>query len=694
LRRVLIVLATLVLIGAGAAGVALASWVVNVLDETPDIQELRPQPSGAVSTVYAADGTRLGFIAGDILRRPVKASQIPQVMNEATIAIEDRRFYKHNGVDYVGVVRAAFKNFTSGDSSNQGGSTLTMQLVRNLYIPEKRFTKSYERKIREAKLADELEKQRSKAWILLSYLNNVPFGTVGGQEAVGVQAAARVFFDKPAKDLTLPEAALLAGLPQAPSRYNPFNNPDGARQRRREVLDAMVEARYITPAEAEEAKAAPLGVKPNSYYANRREPFVFDYVKEQLIRRYGPEVVRQGGLKVFTTIDLRLQDAARAAIAQNLPYPDDPASAVVTVDPSNGHILAMASSASYGETVFNYAAQAHRQPGSTFKIPVLMAAIRKGVDPDTTYYTSKELQPGWYSGDPTWGVKTYGHSYSGAMSLTAATTSSDNTVYAQLGVDVTPEAVRQAAYDMGITTRLNAYPAESLGGLYRGVSPLEMASAYATLADGGVRRRPTAILKVIHPDGTVDNLGKTKAKRTFSEAEAGEGTKVLQANMTGGTGTGAYFGCPAAGKTGTTSDYKDAWFVGYTPRLSTAVWVGYADPPVSMYSVHGITVAGSTFPASIWHDFMTVAANGDCSDFPDWPPFESRPWFGEHVSSKDDIAGDDSDSDDGDDGTGDGDAGYDEDAYARPPQQDAPAPADGGGGGGESEGGGAEVPTG
>jgi penicillin-binding protein 1A len=685
LKRALIALGVLLAIGAIGGGVVLASWVAGVADDTPDIDQLEPKPLGTVSTVYAADGTRLGFISSDTLRRPIDGAQIPLAMKQATVAIEDRRFYHHHGVDYVGVVRAAIKNVTS-DATTQGGSTLTMQLVRNLYVPENRFEKTFTRKIREAKLARQLEQEHSKQWILVSYLNNVPYGTVGGQTAIGVQAAARIFFDKPAAELTLPQAALLAGLPQAPSEYNPFLNERGARERRAEVLRAMVSAGYIDEAEADAAADAPLGVKANGYYARRREPFVFDYVKQELIRRYGADVVREGGLKVHTSIDLKLQEAARAAIAANLPYSEDPSSAVVTVDPANGHILAMASSASYGETVFNYASQAHRQPGSVFKVPVLMAALREGVDPDSTYYASRHLTPGWLPGYPTYEVETYGHSYSGRISLTRATLASDNTVFAQLGADVTPEAVRQAAYDMGVRTKLNAYPAEALGGLTIGVSPLEMASAFATLSNGGIRMRPTAILRVVHRGGRVDRLGKVKRKRTFTEAETGEVTKVLRANMTGGTGTNAYYGCPAAGKTGTTSDYKDAWFVGYTPHLSTAVWVGYADPPQSMYSVHGVTVAGSTFPSAIWNDFMTVAHGDDCEDFPVAPAFDAEPWFGTYAGKADEVEetdeeGDEKDKDKPKDGK------VDPDAYETPPQEPPPAPE-------PSEGGGAGAPTG
>ena len=697
LRRTLIVIATLLIVAATAGGIAVAGWVVSVVQDTPNIQDLKPKPQGAISTVYAADGTRLGFIASDTLRRAVPGSQIPLLMKRATIAIEDKRFYHHGGVDYVGVVRAAVKNVTS-DETQQGGSTLTMQLVRNLYTPGSRFRKTLVRKIREAKLAEQLEKEHSKEWILVAYLNNVPYGTVGGQTAVGVQAAARIFFNKPASALTLPQAALLAGLPQAPSQYNPFNNPSGARKRRGEVLRAMVDAGYVSQSEADAANAAPLGVHRSDYYAHRREQFFFDYVRSELIRRYGRRVVEQGGLKVYTTINLRFQEVARQAIQAHVGYTGAPSAALATVDPSNGHILAMASSATYGPTVFNYAAQAHRQPGSTFKVIDLMAAVRMGIDPNTTSYVSRHLTPGWLPEAPTWEVQTDSHSYAGSISLARALPISDNTVFAQLGADIGPEKVRQAAYDMGITSHLDAYYAEAIGGLRYGVSPLEMANAYATVADGGWRNTVTAITKVVHPDGTVDDLGRPRRKQTFTDGEAYEILPAMKAVISGGTAVGSDTGCPNAGKTGTTSNNTDAWFVGITPRLSTAVWVGYPNETTTL----GTSVFGGTIAAPIWHDFMMVAKGSYCSD---WPapkePFQGSAFTGTYAGSRD-TSSSDTTSTDGTTTTpttttpSPGGTGTtpnpNPDAYAHPPQQapSTPTPPSHG----PSQGGGAGAPTG
>jgi penicillin-binding protein 1A len=444
-----------------------------------------------------------------------------------------------------------------------------------------------------------------------------------------------VFFDTTPAKLKLKQAALLAGLPQAPSLYNPFANPHVAKQRRNDVLRAMVKAGHLTPQRARRAMAASLGVHRNTYYQQRRERFFFDYVKQQLVDRYGAAAVQHGGMKVYTTINLRLQDLARKAIADHLNQPDQPSAALVTIDPSNGHILAMASSAAYGKTVFNYATQAFRQPGSTFKGIDLMAAVRMGISPSTSY-TSRELFPGWDPVAPSWHVETDDHVYRGRISLAEAIAVSDNTVYAQLGADITPERIRQAAYDMGVTSHLDAYPAEAIGGLTRGVSPLEMANAYATIADGGVRNRATAIERVVMPDGKVDHPDANHRKRTFTDGQAAEVTRALEGVLTHGTAAGLGIGCPAAGKTGTTSSFTDAWFVGYTPHLSTAVWVGYPKETTSMTAVPGYgEVFGATIPAPIWQEFMLGAHGTNCDPFPaPKTPFVAQPFSGTYESGR------------------------------------------------------------
>jgi penicillin-binding protein 1A len=616
------VIATICVIGALSA----AGYVLAIAAGAPDLDELKPDDKGELSVVFAADGTRLGFIQSDVLRRVVPWEDLPVHLRRATVAIEDERFYKHEGVDLNAIVRAGIKNLESGETV-QGGSTITQQLVRALYIkdPERNFA----RKIREAKLASELEKEHSKTWILHNYLNSVPYGTVEGRTSIGAQAAAVTFFDKHVRSLELHESALLAGLPQAPSQYNPFRNPAAAIERRNEVLEQMLDNGYITQLEYQEAAQRKLGLKRGFRYVNRREPYFFDYVQEKLIERYGVGVARRGGLRIYTTINPKMQDLARDAINAYWGDPAGPSSAIVAIDPNTGKIRAMASSGTYGERRFNLAAQGHRQPGSAFKTMVLTAAILKGVDPGSTSYTSKPVALNVGEGAPPWEVRTFGDSYSGTMSLTSATLSSDNTVYAQLIMDLGPEAVCQAARRLGITTKLDCYPAEGLGGLTRGVTTLEMANAYATLASGGVRHRPTGIQRVVFPDGTREAWAKPKGLRVMTDGQAYEVTQILEANIQSGTGTRANYGCPAAGKTGTTDEAKDAWFVGYTPQLSTAVWVGYPDAGIAMPGAQG-----GEYAAPVWGAFMQPASDGYCEDFPlPQEPFVATPFYGDYSSS-------------------------------------------------------------
>jgi len=624
---ILLVLGLLVVVGMIAGG-SVVGWVISVANSAPPLNTSKPIELGATSRVYAADGTRLGFIQANELRTPVSSKEIPQNIKNAVVAVEDRRFFEHQGVDFEGIVRAGVKNLENRHEI-QGGSTLTMQLVRNLYTGEKQRT--LKRKIREAKLAEDLENlhpgRPGKLWILTKYLNSVPFGTVGGQTAVGVQAGARIFFDKPASALKLREAALLAGLPQAPSQYNPFLSPSAAKARRNDVLQRMADQGYIKPITAQRTMRMGLGVKRNRYYTDRREGYFFDFVKQELIDKYGLDTVRRGGLRIDTTIDLRLQRLARKTMDGNLGAADRSA-AIVTIDPRTGYIKAMASSSRYGDSKFNLAAQGHRQAGSTFKVMVLMAALRRGVDPNSTTYTSRPLQAGWLPAAPDYSVHTYGNTYAGRINLVKATLKSDNSVYAQLDADVGPDAVRQTAYDMGIKTRLHAYPAEGLGGLTRGVSPLEMANAYSTIADGGWRHKPIAIRKVTFPDGHIDDLGKPREHRAFSDGVTYEATKILEQNVKAGTGfpNATQIGCPAAGKTGTTDNFTDAWFVGFTPHLTTSVWLGHATSREPMPGV-----AGGTIPAKLWGQYMKQARGKFCGEFSKpRHPFQAQPFFGRY----------------------------------------------------------------
>jgi penicillin-binding protein 1A len=616
-----------------ATAIGMAAYVLSVAQSVAPLAARHPVIDGASSQVFAADGTRLGFIQSDELRSPIPWSQIPANLADATIAIEDQRFYKDDGVDLTGIFRAAVKDITQGRPL-QGGSTIAMQLMRNLYLGDDEHT--LEQKIVEAKLALEYEEHHSKHSILTNYLNSVPYGTIGGQTAIGVQAASRIFFDKPASQLDLEQAALLAGLPQAPSEYNPFLYPSAARQRRNEVLAKMAELHYVSPAEAAAAKRAPLELRHGNFYSERKEGFFFEYVRQQLIDRYGRRTVERGGLKVYTTLNLHMQELAHQAIAEVLDEPEDPASAIVTLDPHNGYIETMAESESYEKSQFNLASEGHRQPGSTFKAIDLADALSRGVDPNTTYYLSHTLYKGWLPGWPEDEVHTFEDtSLNKSISLVQATLTSDNTVYAQLAADLGESTITEMAYKMGVKTHLSSYPAEAIGGLTLGVTPLEMAVVYATLADGGYRNTPIAITKVVFPEGRVDSSWGTPHRvKVLSNGVTAEETDILHENVLSGTAVRSAIECPTAAKTGTTSALVDAWLDGYTPEYSTVVWMGYPNKDVEMTDVHGEPQQGGALPAVIWHDYMDPVVGTRCVPFP--PPTEPlnyEPFFGKFATT-------------------------------------------------------------
>jgi penicillin-binding protein 1A len=507
----------------------------------------------------------------------------------------------------MGITRALWEDLRAGKVV-QGGSTITQQLVRNLYISRQR---TFKRKIKEACLAIKLAQNKSKDWILGSYMNAVYYGN----HAYGIEAAAQTYFSRRARTLTLDQSALLAGLPQAPSVFDPLHRPLDALERRDEVLRAMLENGALTRRQFASAIAdRDLHLVPGRLYSRIREPYFFSYVRDQLIAEYGANTVRTGGLKVYTTIDPRLQVAARKAIIDTLSAPTDPASALVSIDPATGAIKAMAAvTPGTSGNQFNLVAQAKRQAGSTFKMFVLAAAVNEGIDPESTYYVSGPFhyQPDPYS--PAWNVSTYDHTYLGSTSIANATLHSDNTVYAQLTLDVGPKKVAEMAHRLGVrsslTTKEGAYvPSLGLGAIP--VSPLDLASAYATLAAGGIYSKPMAIRKVLLGNGKEDTdagWGEPLRTRAISPGVAYTVTQILEENMQYGTGTGAYFGRPAAGKTGTTDNYADGWFCGYTPNLEATVWIGYPRGEVPMLNVHGIAVSGPTFPATIWKTFMQKA---------------------------------------------------------------------------------------
>jgi len=609
-----IVIPVVLVLGAvTAAGGIAAAWALNVYNEAPPLENLKPVQKGRTSAIFTGDGKLIGYIQSDNVRQPIAGSEIPQVLKNATVSIEDKNFWEHGALDYAGIARAAWKDVLAGGKPVQGASTITQQLVRNLYIRHPEDT--IKRKIKEAHLAEELFEAHSRRWILNSYLNTSPYGTNEGQTALGVEAASQTYFNKPARELKLTEAAMIAGLPQAPSEYNPFLDPKAALQRRNEVLGTMWEQGYITRDRYLKARTSGLGLHAGNRYTHVNDPFLYRLVEQELIERYGINTVRNGGLKAYTTIDPALQEAAEVAVAgcseSGVCWEGGgPVTGLASVDPKTGAILALASTpGEEGEEEFNYAWQAKKQPGSSFKPYVLTTAIKQGVDPADTYYNGTSPMTLDIPGGGTWEVNN-DEPGGGVMSLTEATVNSINVVYAQLDLDVGPESVTQTAHEMGIEAELQSVPAEAIGGLAYGVSPLEQADGYATLASGGIHHDPTAISKVEFPDGKVEEIESEEGERVLTPGQAYDVTNVLKGVITEGTGAGyTNLACSeAAGKTGTSEEESDAWFVGYTPEFSTAVWVGH---PRSREP----TGFGGPTAGPIWRSYMEAATAGKCPAF-------------------------------------------------------------------------------
>jgi penicillin-binding protein 1A len=598
---------------AGSSGLFTGLSLVTEFRDSCSLAGLRPATLGESSFVYSGDGSLLGAVPAERHRQPLHRSEISPWLMRATLAIEDRGFFAHRGLDYQAIARAAWIDFRE-EKLVQGGSTITQQLVRNLYLDGE---PTVARKLEEACLALALEDAWPKTRILTTYLNRVYYGN----HAYGAEAAAQTYFGKRAGELGPAQAALLAGLPQAPSLYEPFRHSTAALARRNAVLAAMLETDMLRQSRYERLLRRPLNLRPGGLYTRLREVGFFSYVRDELVAHYGVKRVRESGLRIDTTIDRRLQRLAESAITEVLDQPDDPAAAVVAINPRNGAIRAMTAVLPGRRLQFNLAAQTRRQAGSAFKTFVLVEAIRRGINPWTTSYLSAPFS--WRNRSEVWRVKTYGERYYGRSTIAEATLRSDNTVYARMTLDLGPRSVASTAQAMGIETKLEPVPSIGLG--VNAVSPLEMASAYATLAAGGIQVKPTGIRQVVLPDGTIDEtigLRAFSARRVLTDAVAHEVTRILEQNMMRGTGTRAAIDRPAAGKTGTTDDFTDAWFIGYTPTLAAAVWVGYADAAISMTNVHGIPVAGGTFPAMIWGLFMSRAL--EPTPAIDWPPPEQQ----------------------------------------------------------------------
>ncbi len=631
--RVFVVMALGIPLFLGAtASAALGLLLFGTLPGT--VPEEKPLPLSVPSTVYDADGNQIGSFHQFDLTLPMTAADVPQVLKDAVVASEDRKFWSHNGVDPEGIVRAAWAIYEEG-SVVQGASTITQQYARALYLtPEV----SLARKLQEAILATRIErelteelgsKQAAKEEILFRYLDTVYFG--GG--AYGAASAAATYFRKPVSELTLSEAALLAGVLPSPSAYGPRDNPRAADAQRREVLDAMLETGAITKAAHDDAAnhslwyaegepppegAAVTLIYPPPASGATDHPFFVDYVFKYLEARYGSEKVLKGGLRVETTVDPRLQSLAEAAVERGLSGTDWPVDiSLVAVEPSTGFVKAFVGGRDFTAYQVNLGLGGSTgfQPGSAFKIFTTAAALEVGFDTNKTY-PSGPYQPPGCNDDPDGCVSLSGSGGPMGPALAA----SSNNYFTRLIVDVGPERVAEVARRLGIgATGLTRH---SLGedvqhyasltlGAYE-VAPLDMASAVATLTNHGALHVQTPVLRVLGPDGTVleDNTARA-GEQVIHPAIADTTVSLMRGVIDGGTGRAAAIGRPAAGKTGTTDDNRAAWFVGSTPQLAAAVWIGHADEPRPLGRIGGFgEVGGGSIPAQTWARFMGPAMEG------------------------------------------------------------------------------------
>lgn len=581
-----------------------ASACGRLMDVEVAAVDASPVDAPEESLVYAADGSRIATLRF-ANRSLIARDDLPQVLVDALIAAEDRRFYTHDGVDPVAVARAALANRRAGEIV-QGGSTITQQLIKNRYFPDAQDT--LERKADEAVLALELERVTDKDGILVDYLNTVYFGA----GAYGVQAAALAYFGVDVDELELPQAALLVGLIRVPESASPHREPERALAERQRVLDALRDTGRVDAAAHAWSSAAPLGVLPPPTPPATRYPHFVAHVVRTLLEdeTFGPDEATRvrrlygGGLRVHTTIDPRVQGHAQEAAAAELGGPADPEVGIAVVDHRTGDLVAAVGGRDFTASQFDLATQARRQPGSAFKTFTLVTALRSGYRLDDQLDGSALVHERG-TGSAPWRVRSAG----GSPTLAEATARSNNGAFARLGLALGPARVAQQARAMGVPGELGTNEAVLLGGLEEGVSPLAMATAYGSLANGGIRERPRAVTKITSAAGELLWQPATEPWVAADAATAYLATIALRGVVEGGTGTGARLdGRPAAGKTGTSQGNRDAWFVGYTPELTAAVWVGYPDAARPMRGVRGVgEVGGGTFPAWIWRRLMSAA---------------------------------------------------------------------------------------
>ena len=590
---------------------------------SPPLATTTAAPLAESSKVFAADGTLVATLHAEENRETVPLKQIPKPLRDAVVAIEDQRFWDHRGVDAKSVLRAVYANATEGKVV-EGGSTITQQYVKNELVGPDRTVR---RKLQEAALAFQLESRYTKERILELYLNTIYFGN----GAYGVEAASRQYFGTSVDKVTLGQAAMLAGMIRAPSRTNPYSQPALASARRHVVLNKMVEIGLVTPVQAKAAEAEPLASAATPADERYAAPYFVERVKQFILDdpRFGPtpaarrNLLFQGGLRIFTTLDLERQAQAEAAMAKVLSKPDtDPAGALVSIEPRTGFVRAIVGGRDFFGTgpqaKFDLATQGSRPAGSSFKPFVLAAALEAGIPLTRTYDAPVRMAIPLTR--QTWKVENYEGSGGGRANLIEATVRSINTVYAQLILDVGPaEAVSMAA-KLGITTPLLPYPSAVLG--TNDVTPLEMASAYGTFANRGLAVPPTIVTKVAGPGGTLLYEHAHAQKRVLKQENADALVGVLQSVVERGTAVKAKIGRPVAGKTGTGQEWRDAWFVGFTPELVTSVWVGFPEKQRSMIPpATRILVTGGSWPAEIWQLYNAAAlARVPVTPFPEPPP--------------------------------------------------------------------------
>lgn len=597
---------TLIATGLGGAIVAVGLGWLFLEQRLPGADNLKTMTAVREGTITLKSvDDQIFYQSGPATREALTLEQMPEQLLQAFLATEDRRFYQHHGVDPQGIVRALVTNLLAG-SVEEGGSTITQQLARIAFLNQER---SLTRKIREATLAIKIDATLSKAQILENYLNQIYLG----EGAYGVAEAAWVYFGKPVNELTLPEMAMLAGLPAAPGAYSPLMDSEAALQRRNTVLARMERVGFITAAEAETASQAPIAVNPQSpKRLDNKAPYFTSYIEEQLPRVVPAQELEAGGLTVETTLNLEWQQAAQTAIADAVYY-DGPAqgfsqAALVAIDPRNGAIRTMVGGTDFLQSQFNRVTQADRQPGSTFKTFVYTTAIAAGFSPYDGYLDAPFSVDGYKP-------KNYSKEYRGWVSIADALTYSLNTVAVRTLIEVGFDPVMSMAQQMGIDAELQPFYSMALGSAE--VTLLELTSAYGTLADQGVHAEPHGILQVVNREGKVIYDARVKSKRVVDPTTATIMTWMLKSVVSSGTGTAAQLNRPVAGKTGTSEESRDLWFVGYIPQLVAGVWLGNDD--------NYPTAGSSSTAAFAWQDFMeAVVPDLPVQKFPELPELQGR----------------------------------------------------------------------